>query len=80
MLNLWEQASVTALVLADAVRDLAARRIECEDDAEGIGMAMQEIAAEISAIGLSLIRLNSHPTINRDTTFGRRGITGSGRR
>lgn len=79
MLNLWERTSVTALVLADAVRDLAARRIDCEDDAEEIGMAMQEVAAEISAIGASLIRLNSHPTMNRDTTFGRRGFTGSGR-
>ncbi|TGU56909.1 MULTISPECIES: hypothetical protein [unclassified Mesorhizobium] len=64
--------------MADTVRDLAARPIECENDAEAIGRALQEVAAEISAAGASLIRLKEHPAMRGGNVvpFGRRGLAG----
>lgn len=78
MLNLWERESASALVLADVVRDLAVRPIECEDDAEEIGRALQEVAAEISAAGAALVQLKEYPAMRRGNVlpFGRRRISG----
>lgn len=72
MLNLWEEQSAKALALADAVRELAARPIESEDEAEKIGRALQAVAADISVAGASVIRLNQHPAMERGATFGHR--------
>lgn len=78
MLNLWEMESASALVLADVVRDLAVRPIECEDDAEEIGRALQEVAAEISAAGATLIRLKGNPAMRCGNVlpFGRPRVSG----
>ncbi|TIU48979.1 MAG: hypothetical protein E5W19_15275 [Mesorhizobium sp.] len=79
MLNLWEETSASALIIADTIRDLASAPIECEDDAEEIGRALQAAAAAISAKAASLIRLNDHPMMRLGRCappFGRRSIFG----
>ncbi len=77
MLNMYEETSASALVLADRIRELASAPIKCEDDAEEIGRALQAAAAVISAKGASLIRLNEHPMMRRGRTpFGRRCTVG----